>query len=242
MNMATLSTRRGLATTAVVTALVLSSFGARGSARPTTGSATGDILFVATRNHPFAGQLYAINPDGSGRRRVPTGSKLPWGARWAPDGRHIAFEAGASSPSARDAIFLIAPDGTRRVRIAQDSYPSNFAGTRPGVSFAWSPNGSRLAYSVIEDGKPRLYIGDLTGKKLVDLTPPEGASPTTSLGEVTWSRGGWVGFFRFAGDPATSNCCSLTYELVRSSGKGLRRILRIYDYPHDGPGISWSPN
>ena len=51
-----------------------------------------------------AGGLYTVALDGSGRRRLTGDGVMP---RWSPDGRWIAFQAGAR-------IDLIRPDGSDR--------------------------------------------------------------------------------------------------------------------------------
>jgi Tol biopolymer transport system component len=221
-----------------------SSSNAGPSALNTRGfSPKGQILFVTERISGTVGRLYLMNADGSGRRRVPTGTNNPGAATWAPDGRHIAFVSMPSLPNARQALFVMTPNGLHRRLIARESYPPGFTGTLAGISYAWSPNANRLAYSITEAGKPRLYVADLRGGKLVNLTPPETALPTAYYGEVTWSPAGrWVGFLRFEGEEATTGCCSMEYDLVRPDGSGLRRLLHIYEWIHDVPVVSWAPD
>ena len=67
--------------------------------------------------------IYAMNADGSGQRRLVSGSD----PAWSPDGRKMAFVS-------RGAIYAMSADGSGQRRLARGSAP------------AWSPNGQRIAF------------------------------------------------------------------------------------------------
>jgi Tol biopolymer transport system component len=90
-----------------------------------------------------AEDIYVMQPDGSGVRRLMSGSY----PRWSPDGRQIAFRLGADDGRvpdcghcANDWTWLMASDGTGKRRLEPaDRRSRGFALTD------WSPDGTRLA-------------------------------------------------------------------------------------------------
>jgi RTX calcium-binding nonapeptide repeat (4 copies)/WD40-like Beta Propeller Repeat len=118
------------------------------------------VGFVATRN---AVVVYDAEASPGRQQRTIAEGLDP---TWSPDGRWIAYTA------TREAIHIVAPDGTNNRRIA--------AGERP----VWSPDSSYLAYHRQES----IYIGRPDGSNERRLTAGE-----TAL----WSPDGtWVGVLR----------------------------------------------
>jgi Tol biopolymer transport system component len=100
------------------------------------------------------GDLWTVPPRGGRPRRLTSSKVDERGPRWAPDGRSIGFVTDAG-------IWVFRPGGPRRLLV------------RDGGLFAWSRDGSALAYSlynritdqsdlfVQKEGEParRLYEG-----------------------------------------------------------------------------------
>ncbi len=98
------------------------------------------------------GNLYTINPDGSGRATIALSS---YNYAWHPSGDYIAFPSEIDKKTGKDVdhssfwpkeesytrqVFISKPDGTERVRITSSDkfdYRLDLLGT-------WSPDGSRL--------------------------------------------------------------------------------------------------
>jgi Tol biopolymer transport system component len=201
------------------------------------------LLFVASRVSGTAAQLFVMNSDGTDRHRLVTGSSTPAAASWAPDGQHVAFVTLPPGPGARQGLFVMKADGSQRRRLAIESYPRGVAGTVSGISYAWSPGGDRIACSLTKAGRARLFIANLGGNEVIDLTPPEGKLRTLYYEELSWSPDGrWIGFSRFEGQEGTRKCCSSEYDLMHPSGAGLHRLIWTTDWVHDAPVLSWAPS
>jgi len=109
---------------------------------------------------------------------------------WSPDGSRIAFVG--PGPEERTTLFIMNRDGSGRVELASDG---------AGLP-AWSPDGTKIAFVSYRDGNPEIYVINVDGTGLVNLTGARGIddypvwSPDGSLIAFLSDRGGaheiWV--------------------------------------------------
>jgi len=110
------------------------------------------LVFSSTRDGatPDAGNLadyevYVMNADGTGIKRLTDNDYADNQAVWSPDGRRIAFLSGRDHQGtfAND-LYVMNVDGTNVTRVTE----------QPGalLSPSWDPRSRRIAFSLDDDG------------------------------------------------------------------------------------------
>jgi TolB protein len=144
-----------LAVLALVAGLALAS-----PAQGTFPGANGRIAFGDRET----GQLYSINPDGTGLRQL---THVPEGAAafdpdWSPDGRQIAF---ASDLSGQPRLYVMNRDGSHQHLVFSD---------QPGYNDLfpnYTPDSNRFVFSRCQvDGVCAIYSVRVDGTQLRALT------------------------------------------------------------------------
>lgn len=178
------------------------------------------IAFASRRSGSF--DIYVMNADGTGTRRLTATRADDANPTWSPDGRQIAFARGD-----RGDIYVVNADGTGLRRVTDDLA----AESEP----AWSPDGRWIAYV-----KNSFQTTGADVRKLW-LVRPDGtrSHPLTSPGARNYSPA-WSPDSRriaFASDAGGGGL--LDIYTVGVDGKGVRRLTRT------GPDAfepAWSPD
>jgi len=106
-------------------------------------------------------EIFVVNTDGTGLRRLTRNRLNDVDPAWSPDGRTILF--GRSVGEFIDGpyfLFAMNADGTRQHRLLR---------LRSGEP-AWSPDGSKIAFSSSTSGKPAVYVANSDGSGVHRLT------------------------------------------------------------------------
>ena len=133
------------------------------------------------------GDLYVMNDDGSGRRRLThnttTKDSRP---RWSPDGTQIAFSRYVAKGNMHSSeLFIINADGTDPQRLTDnnvsDTYPS------------WSPDGQHIAFA----GDREVCVIEIATRTLRQLTFAEAHEHDSSTAPDWSPDGSQITFERF---------------------------------------------
>jgi TolB protein len=103
-------------------------------ATTTLGQATsGRIAFYSDRDGNY--EIYSVNPDGSGLKRLTNHEAEDQCPSWSPDGKRVAFR---SRRNGNSDIFIMNADGSD-VRASTTAETDEY---HP----AWSPDGKELVF------------------------------------------------------------------------------------------------
>lgn len=120
--------------------------------------------FVLVRSKGEEAALFTAHPDGSQLRQLtPYGFALGHElatAHWSPDARAIILA------TASGRLFLVTPDSARLTPIHLRTGGSNSFAFAPG----WSPDGTRIVFSLSTGGQVDIYTAKRDGTNLVRIT------------------------------------------------------------------------
>jgi Tol biopolymer transport system component len=203
--------------------------------------------------------VWAINTDGTGLRRL---TRSPWpefDPSWSPDGRFIAYR---SEPHEYPELWVMNADGSEQHRL-----------TRDGGFPDWSPDGSMIAYapgggpsgrssiaimnpdgsgqgrvphtdygeypSWSPDGKRIAFNSNVTGEAVMSIADVDGSrvvdlSSVGEGGQVAWSPDGRSLLFASHRDRSDN---SRDIYVMRPDGSGVNRLTHA-----GGETPAWSPD
>jgi Tol biopolymer transport system component len=162
------------------------------------------------------GRIDLVRTDGSGATRLDLGLDSVWGAKWRPPDGTDLLVTGAKD--GRDALLLVRPDGTNLRSLgapgATDAGYGVWAAT-------WSPDGSRIAYTIYEESGASIHVINADGSGHVALPKPDDARDQ----DPTWSPDGkHVAVFRSLDLPDNTIDGSVAILPADGSGAGIDAV------------------
>lgn len=226
-----LSLAIAFAIAAIGLALAARAFMGRGSDRPAAPSG-GAVVFSSNLDGDDL-DLYAMNEDGSGLRRL---TDLPWheiAGGFSPDGSKIAFSREAAAFSE---VYVVNADGTDMHAITDLESQRGSAGIPQ-----WSPDGTTLLFTAFqlrgESGCLREPSGCGSGPDEIYLVTADGSDlRKLATGDMpTWSPDGTrIAFFRGEGEGSL--------HTINRDGTGEQRVTPAGVAVSDTSHLSWSPD
>ena len=188
----------------------------------------GEIVFSAGAADGFV-HLYAMQPDGSGRRRITDFGTDDTAPAVSPDGRTIAFVHQLADVA--PAIATV-PIGGGVVTWLTD--PEFFVTDGP----TWSPDGTEIAFAGTHGEGQRIYVMNADGS---DARPITGRNVHWPDGP-SWSPDGST--IAFAASPISGEEEPSVWDIytVAPDGTDLTNRTQTSDVSHDEGSPTWSPD
>lgn len=144
-------------------------------ARPAWSPDGSRIAFVDAQRSGVSGDLYVVDANGGGARRLTSTGNVNSGASWSPDGsRLVSAETVATTPLRSLLLVLDADGGASRL------LPDDATGAVWDALPAWSPDGARIAFLHLAGSFASLRVVGSDGSDLRSLTAavlPPGQPP-----------------------------------------------------------------
>jgi Tol biopolymer transport system component len=216
------------------------------------GSAASKIAFirvVSGARREYSYELYVMNADGSGKRRLAGTPSVDNGAldvaspAWSPDGRKLVFVAQlrgraglcARGGSCNDEIFVINGDGSGLRRLTRNAVPDG----QP----VWSPDGRKIALSRGDGTGADVFVMNADGSDQRNLTRRPGEE-----GGPKWSPDGRAIVFtavpdgqpREVGGAVSAGGPYRDVYVMNADGSGQRNLTHTWDAAE--LDTNWSPD
>jgi Tol biopolymer transport system component len=115
------------------------------------------IAFVSDRDGNY--EIYVMNEDGNGLKRLTNNHDEDVFPCWSPDGRKIAFE---SRRDGNPEIYVMNADGTEQTNLTRS--------TSGEQDPSWSPDGQKIAFHSLKDENHEICVMNADGSELKRLT------------------------------------------------------------------------
>lgn len=190
--------------------------------------ANGEIVFSAGGADDYV-HLYAMQPDGSGRRQITDFGTDDTKPAVSPDGRTIAFVHQLEDVA--PAIATVPIDGGIVTWLTD---PDFFVTDGP----TWSPDGTELAFTATHGEGQRVYVMDADGTDARAITDERVHWPDSPA----WSPDG--ARIAFAASPISGDDEPSVWDIytVSPDGGELTNVTQTSDRSLDEGGPTWSPD
>ncbi len=187
--------------------------------------------------YEYAREVWVMNADGTGKRRVVANTGDDASPSWSPDAKRIVFSRNSAD------IWVVNADGTGQKRLT-------FTPDRQERDPAYSPDGTKIAYTVspLSGGGTQVYVMSANGAGQRNLTPeenvecPDGGSYDHNVvsQHASWSPNGRRIAFAGAGGctAAGSVTGGLNIWTMNADGSTKRQLTRDENTIDEQPAYS----
>ena len=137
--------------------------------------------------------IYVMNADGSGTRKLTHNARQNAQPAWSPDGRKIAFR---STRNGNREIYVMNTDG---------SESGTSPGTRRRTPPSWSPDGRRIAFVSDRDGRLEAHVMNADGSGQRSLACTGETSVFAARASFVRARSGQIADEEVSGSPHAPN-------------------------------------
>ncbi len=175
------------------------------------------IVFDAKREDNF--EIYRMNDDGSNLQRLTNHPRYDHCARWAPDGKQIAFVRRFDEERRQQGtLFLMNANGSSVRRLIKSD-------ANDGPNLTWAPDGKRIAFVRGHEDR-QIHVMDIATGEVKRLTNDQGLAV-----DPRWAPDGKTIVYRYEGDEGKS------IYTMSTNGRNQKPLIP----PKDGPILRFSP-
>ena len=206
--------------------------GSRRSVAPPFGlAANGSVMFSVE------GQLWVADADGTDARQLDYGLGRSESPVFSPDGSRVAFYAQSQEPGPMS-LYVAPAESSEPVKVSGDL--AIILEEEWDRAIAWSPDGSRVAFSQPDEAmRQRLYVAATDGSGVAPISDDDGQDRV----EPAWaSNGTWLAY-RLGAQYDRQGTVAADLAVMRPDGTDERRLLSASNSDHSSfLYIAWSPD